>query len=108
MGPKITYDVLDAHQHCRRKAYFRLSGEVESEFETLAFEARQELRPRIIAKIQQQFGKSNVETDLSLSVSVLRKGIPFILNGKIEDDLHSIRLDGLKRVDGGGLSRCPR
>ena len=39
---KITFDVLNAQQHCLLKAYFR----IKSDFEKLVSEDRQELLPR--------------------------------------------------------------
>src|ERR1700722_6131730 len=102
MAPKITYDVLEAQQHCRRKAYFRLCGEVgvKSDFEKLAFGARQELRPKAIAKIGRRYTDGELGMEVYLSIPVLREGIPFIINAHVEDDHNSIRIDGLKRVDG--------
>jgi hypothetical protein len=41
--------------------------------------------------------------DINLSVLTLRKGVPFILNGHIEDDRHAIQIDGLKRVKGASI-----
>src|SRR5580658_9514134 len=102
MAPKITYDVLEAQQHCRRKAYFRLCGEVgvKSDFEKLALVARQELRPKVIAKIGRRYAEGELGMEVYLSNPVLREGLPFILNAYVEDNYNSIRIDGLKRVDG--------
>src|SRR6266404_3651882 len=105
MASKITHDVLDAQQHCRLKAYFRLCGEegTRSDFEKLLFDARQELRTKAIGKIRWQYAEGEVETDIPLSRAVLRKGIPFILYGHLEDDGHAIRFDGLKKVAGASI-----
>jgi predicted RecB family nuclease len=105
MASKITCDVLDAQQHCRLKAHFRLCGEegTKSDFETLLFDARQELRLKALEKIRRQYAEGEVETDIALSRSVLRKGIPFILYGHLEDERHAIRFDGLKKVDGASI-----
>jgi hypothetical protein len=74
MASKISYDVLDAQQHCRFKAYLRLSGEegIKSDFETLLFNARQELRVKAIEKVRRR----EVESGVILSRATLRKGIP--------------------------------
>jgi hypothetical protein len=102
VAAKITYDVIDAQQHCRLKAYLRLCGEAgtRSDLEQLTCDVRQELRLQAIAKIRRQYREDEIATDILLSVPNLRKGVPFILNGHIEDDRHSIRIDGLKRVKG--------
>jgi predicted RecB family nuclease len=105
MAPKITHDVLDAQQYCRLKAHFRLRGEegTKSDVEKLMFDARQDLRTKAIAKIRRQYAEGEVETDISLSRAVLRRGMSFILYGHLEDDRHAIRFDGLKKVDGASI-----
>jgi zinc-finger of transposase IS204/IS1001/IS1096/IS1165 len=62
----ITKDVLDAQQHCRLKAYFRLCREegTKSEFETLLFDTRQELRVKAIRKIRRQCAEGDLATDI--------------------------------------------
>ena len=105
MAAKITHDVLDAQQYCRLKAYFRLCGEegTKSDLEKLLFDARQELRTKAIGKIRRHYAEEEVDADISLSRSVLRKGTPFILYGHLDDDRHAIRFDGLKKVDGASI-----
>jgi predicted RecB family nuclease len=105
MASKITHEVLDAQQHCRLKAYFRLRGEegTKSDFERLRLDARHELRAKATAKVRRQFGRDEVETDIPLSRAVLRKGIPFILYAQLDDDRHSIQFDGLKKVIGASI-----
>jgi predicted RecB family nuclease len=102
MVSKITHDVLDAQQHCGLKAYFRLCSEEgsKSDFETLALDARQEVRVKAIEKIRRQHAGGEVETDIVLSLAALRRGAPFILHGLLTDDRYAIRFDGLKKVDG--------
>ena len=72
----------------------------KSDFEKLALDARKEVRATAETKIRRQHGQDELETDVQLSVALLRKGAPFILNVRIEDDRHSIQFDGLKKVDG--------
>jgi predicted RecB family nuclease len=102
---KITYDVLDARQRCRLKAFFRLRGEegTKSELEALFLEMRRELRAKAIEKIRRQCAASELATDIAVSRDVLHKGIPFILHGHLEDDRYAIRFDGLKKVDGASI-----
>jgi predicted RecB family nuclease len=102
MASKITNDVLDAQQHCRLKAHFRLCSETgtKSDFETLLVDARQKLRVKAIGRIRQQYTEGDLATDVALSRSVLRKGLPFILSGHFDDDRHAIQFDGLRKVDG--------
>jgi predicted RecB family nuclease len=105
MASKITNDILDAQQHCRLKAHFRLCSEesTKSDFETLLIDARQELRVKAIGKIRRQYAEGELAMDIALSRAVLRKGIPFILSGHLEDDRYAIRLDGLRKVDGTSI-----
>jgi predicted RecB family nuclease len=105
MVSKITLDVLDAQQHCRLKAYYRLRDEegIKSDFEQVLLDVRQDLRTKAIAKIRRQYAEGEVATEICVSRSTLRKGIPFILCGKTEDDRHLIQFDGLKKVDGASI-----
>jgi hypothetical protein len=75
---KITFDVLNAQQHCRLKAYVRLHNEegTKCDFEKLVSEGRQERRAKAVRKIRRQYGEDGVETGISLSTAVLRKGTP--------------------------------
>lgn len=105
MTSKISLDVLEAQHYCRLKAYFRLCGEegTKSDFEKLVFEARQELRAKAIEKIRRRYAECETETEISLSRAVLRRGIPFILCGHLEDDRLAIRFDGLRKVAGASI-----
>jgi hypothetical protein len=78
MTSKITFDVLEALQHCRLKAYFALRGEEGggSAYQELLLAQRAELRPKAIAKIERNYRKGEVVADLELSVANLRSGIP--------------------------------
>lgn len=84
MASKITNEVIDALQHCRLKAYYRLHGEegTKSGFEDLQIERRAELRPKAIAKVRREY--TNMATDLDLSGANLRKGSPFIISARLE------------------------
>jgi hypothetical protein len=64
--PIHQHHVLDAQQHCRLKAYFRLCREegTKSEFETLLFDTRQELRVKAIRKIRRQCAEGDLATDI--------------------------------------------
>src|SRR5271163_1799843 len=79
MRTKITYEILDTLQYYRLEAYFRLRGEVgaKSDFEKLTSDAHQKVRVKAVTKIRRQHGKDELETDVQLSVAVLRKGTPY-------------------------------
>ena len=105
MASKITLDILDAQTRCPLKAYFLLNGEtgIKSDFEKLALETRDELEPKTVAKVRRQYADSELETDINLSLVVLRKHIPFVLNGHIEDARYSVCIDGIKLANGASL-----
>jgi predicted RecB family nuclease len=102
MASRITDEVIDALQHCRLKAYFRLRGEegTKSGYEELQIEQRAELRPKAIDKVRREYSKTDVATDVNLSAANLRKGTPFILSARLEDDRHAVLFDGLRKIDG--------
>ncbi len=111
MACRITDDVINALQHCRLKAYFRLRGEAGAQcgYEKLLVEQRANVQCKAIEKIRREYSETEMATDLSLSVANLRKGAPFILGAHLDDDRHAIFFDGLRKVDGhsalGGFQR---
>ncbi len=87
MVSKITDDVINALQHCRLKAYFRLRGEegAQSGYEKLLIEQRANAQRKAIEKIRREYSETEVVTDLNLTVVNLRKGAAFILSARFED-----------------------
>src|SRR5262245_5311002 len=102
MASRITDAVIEAMQYCRLKAYFLLRGEegIQSSYQRLLIEQRDNLRPKAIEKIRHEYSETEVATDLKLSLANLRKGIPFILTAHLENDNHSVLFDGLRKVGG--------
>ena len=102
MSSRITDAVIEAMQHCRLKAYFLLRGEkgIQSSYEKLLVEQRANLQPKTIEKIRYEYRDTEVATDLDLSLDNLRKGTPFILIARLENDSHSVLFDGLRKIDG--------
>jgi predicted RecB family nuclease len=105
MTSRITSDVLEALQNCRLKAYFALRGEEggRSAYEDLLLAQRAELRPEVIAKIERDYREADIVDDIELSLANLRRGISFILTPRLEDDIHFVVFDGLRRVAGASL-----
>ena len=101
MSSRITDAVIEAMQHCRLKAYFLLRGEegIQSSYEKLLVEQRANLQPKAIEKIRYEYRDTEVATDLALSPDNLRKGTPFILTARLENDSHSVLFDGLRKID---------
>ena len=75
MACKITDDVIDALQHCRLKAFYKLGGEVGSRcgYERLLIEQRAIAQRKAIEKIRREYTEPDVATHLDLSVANLRK-----------------------------------
>jgi hypothetical protein len=72
---RITDDVIDALQHCRLKAFYKLGGEVGSRcgYENLLIERRVNAQRKAIEKIRRECSETDVATHLDLSVAILRK-----------------------------------
>ncbi len=88
MVSKITDDVINALQHCRLKAYFRLRGEegAQSGYEKLLIEQRANAQRKAIEKIRREYSETEVVTDLNLTVVNLRKGAAFILSPDLKTE----------------------
>lgn len=102
MASRITDAVIEAAQQCRLKAYLLLSGEEynKSSYEKLLIEQHDDLTLRAIGNIKRAHREIDVATDLNLSVANLRKGTPFILSARLENESHSVVFDGLRKIDG--------
>lgn len=102
MPSKITGDVIDALQHCRLKAYYQLHGEqgTKSGYEKLLIEQRANQEPRIIEKIQREYGEAEIATNLDLSLASLGKEASFVLGALLEDDRYAVHFDGLRKTAG--------
>jgi predicted RecB family nuclease len=102
MSAKITREVLEAYLHCKTKAHLKLAGQQGnvSDYEALLLARRQEVRQQAIGKILSTHPESEVARDIPLTAAALHAGPPIVLHATLEDDLLSLRFDGLKRVDG--------
>jgi predicted RecB family nuclease len=101
MPTKITREVLDAYLLCKTKAHLKLAGQVGtvSDYELLLTANRAEARRQAIEKILEKHADEQVVRDIPLTIAALRAGPSFILDATLEDDMYSLRFDGLKRVD---------
>jgi hypothetical protein len=53
-----------------------------------------------IDKLIARYRAKGIQTDVALTQALLREGTAFILNAYLEDDVFSLRIDGLKKVEG--------
>jgi hypothetical protein len=102
MAPKITRAILEAYLHCKTKAHLKLAGQqgIKSDYEVLLAANRQEVRQQAIGKILARHPEGQVVRDVPLTITTLRAGPSVVLDAILEDDLVSLRFDGLKKVDG--------
>jgi predicted RecB family nuclease len=102
MSIRITKDVLEAYLHCRTKGYLRQAGErgTRSDYEAVSADLRDEVRRQATARIMLLHPGGDLVKDTPLRAPVLTSGPAFILDAALEDDLFSLRFDGLKRVEG--------
>jgi predicted RecB family nuclease len=102
MDCKIADDVIDALQHCRLKAFYKLGGEVGSRsgYESLLIEQRANAQRKAIEKIRRDYSEPDVAPDLDLSVANLRKGTALILGARLEDERHNVVFDALRKIEG--------
>ncbi|RWK54610.1 TM0106 family RecB-like putative nuclease [Mesorhizobium sp.] len=102
MACRITDDVINALQHCRSKAYFRLRGEqgVKCGYEKLLIEQRANAQRNAIEKIRREYKETEVATELKLCLTNLRKRAALILSARLDDDRHEVVFDGLRKTNG--------
>jgi predicted RecB family nuclease len=113
MSAKITRDVLESYLSCKFKGHLKLAGQtgVRSDYEAVMAERREEVRLRAVDSLLARHPQCEVARGVPLTAAALRQGPAFILDAALEDDLFSLRLDGLKRVEGasglGGFHYAP-
>ena len=99
---KITTDVLEAFLHCKLKAHLReadVQG-VGTDYEALLLTHRDEVRHAATQKILASQDEVQVARSVALTADTLKQGPPFVLDALFEDDLFSLKFDGLKKVPG--------
>jgi predicted RecB family nuclease len=102
MTAKITRDVLEGYLNCKYKGHLKQTGEAgtRSEYEAMLLAARAEVRLKAIDKVLACHSGDEVARNVLLTVATLKRGPLFVLDVTLEDDLVSLRFDGLKRVEG--------
>jgi predicted RecB family nuclease len=102
MAPKITRDVVESYLNSPTKAHLKLAGNqgIRSSFEAFLLQTRQEVRQQAISKILAKTARDDVTSNIPLTATSLRTGPSYILDTALDDDLLSVRFDGLQKVDG--------
>jgi predicted RecB family nuclease len=102
MATKITREVLESYLYCKTKAHLKLAGRQGSvsDYEALLAGRRGEVRQTAIGKILSKHPPAEVARNIPLTAAALWAGPSSVLDATLEDDLLSLRFDGLKKVDG--------
>jgi predicted RecB family nuclease len=102
MTTKITRDVIESSLNCRYKGSLKLAGELTnlSDYEQLMRESRERVRLAATAKLLARHKEGEVLRGLTMTLAVLRRGVPLLLDATLEDEEFCIRFDALQRADG--------
>jgi predicted RecB family nuclease len=102
MISRITRDILESYLFCRYKGYLKWIGHqgIKSDYEVLLAGARDEVKHTAIEKIITQHRQDQVPRGIPLTNSVLKHGLPFVLETTLEDATISLSFDGLKKAPG--------
>jgi hypothetical protein len=102
MVEKITRDVLESQLACRYKCHLKLAGKQgsKSNYESWLIELRAREKRDSIVNFLAHHRASKIIRDTALDVSILKTGPEVILDGTFENELVSLRFDGLIKVQG--------
>src|SRR5262249_43347118 len=101
-GKRLKTDILEACRQCKFKARLKEAGEqgTRTDYEALLLSRRDEVRKKAVQAIMDTLGEGQVATFLALTADSLKSGSPFVLDALFENDLFSLKIDGLKKVPG--------
>jgi predicted RecB family nuclease len=101
MAAKITRDIIESYLNCKFKGHLKLTGQsgTLSDYEALATAASALSREQALTRLAARFGEEAAGRG-TVTAALLKQRAPFLLDASLEGDGFSLRLDGLKRVDG--------
>jgi predicted RecB family nuclease len=104
MAMKITSDTLESYLQCKYKAHLKLANEqgVKSEYESLLLESRKQVCLAAADKLSRS-KKGDVERGLAITLEVLKRGVPLLLDISVEDENFSVCFDALQKEAGPSL-----
>lgn len=99
--PAITRDVLESYLNCKYKAHLKVSGQTgtPSDYEVLMREIRAETLQEAEVKLAARYGGAEALRGVRIDLTCLKRGVPLILDGLIDNEGLSLRVDGLIRID---------
>lgn len=102
MFGKITNDVVESYLKCRYKTHLKAAGGQSRlhDYEILMKESREQVRQAAIQLLlSTRYGKE-LAIGESLNLGLLQRGLPLLLDSKVEHEDLSTRIDALVRVEG--------
>ncbi len=102
MSQKITREALEGYLNCRVKGYLtlRVEGDTPSEYLQLVDQSKRGLKQAAADLVRARFPVAHDANGTVVSRQFLMRGLALILDAVVENDLFSLRIDGLKRVPG--------
>jgi predicted RecB family nuclease len=102
MATEITRDLLESHLRCRTKAFLKLRGEqgTRSDYEALLMDVQGEVSSRAVAKILARHAEGEVLRGQAVTLALLKRGAPYVLDCTLEAGGLCLAFDGLKKVAG--------
>lgn len=102
MSTKITRDILESYVHCTYKAHLKLTGAQgsPSDYEVLQGEDRNRIRRAAADKLRGRHKNEDILQGVALTYSLLKRGVPLLLDATVEDHALSIRFDALQKEAG--------
>jgi hypothetical protein len=88
MSTTISRDIIEAYLNCKYKGYLRLAEErgIPSEYETVLAAEGQRARAEVFVRLVDRLGSANVVRDSKVTPTVLKRGIPLLVDADLEDD----------------------
>jgi predicted RecB family nuclease len=101
MTLKITGEILESYLQCKYKAHLKLARRqgIQSDYELLLIESRRQLRVAAADKLAQD-KKGDVVRGLGITVEILKRGVPLLLDVSVEDETFSVCFDALQKAAG--------
>lgn len=101
---KITGDILESYLQCKYKAHLKLANEqgTRSGYELLLVESRNKVRLAAADKLAQN-KKGDVVRGLAITLGILKRGAPLLLDASLENENFSVCFDALQKESGPSL-----
>jgi predicted RecB family nuclease len=102
VATRITRDVLESYLHCPYKAHLKLTGARgrPTDYEILQGAARIRAQRAAADRLIGRHEGGEVPQDVAIARPLLKRGLPLLVGGTVEDHVVSIRFDALLREAG--------